>query len=303
MSLSISLVGPDRAEEVVHVIHTAFAARPVLDPPAPALGETLDSVGKALAEHGGLVAELDGRVVGSLLLEPEGRLVALRRVGVLPDERHHGVAAALAHHAEDLVRERGFDGMVLEARAELPGTVLFWQLQGYGETGRDGPHLTMMKLLSHGRRLPTAGDTRALGERLAGVLGAGDLLILSGDLGAGKTTLTQGLGSALGVRGQVTSPTFVIARVHPSTSGGPALVHVDAYRLGGTAELDDLDLDTDLDEAVTVVEWGSGLAETLAADRLELRLERAADDVRTATLTPVGQRWLGVDLKPVLGTS
>jgi tRNA threonylcarbamoyladenosine biosynthesis protein TsaE len=144
---------------------------------------------------------------------------------------------------------------------------------------------------------------RALGERLAKQLGAGDLLVLTGELGAGKTTFTQGLGAGLGVRGAVTSPTFVIARVHPSEVGGPDLVHVDAYRLGGTAELDDLDLDTDLDRAVTVVEWGSGLAETLAADRLELRLERAADDVRTATLTPVGRRWLGVDLGSVLGTS
>ncbi|HEU4568691.1 MAG TPA: tRNA (adenosine(37)-N6)-threonylcarbamoyltransferase complex ATPase subunit type 1 TsaE [Marmoricola sp.] len=303
MSVQITLVGPDRADEVVHVIHAAFAARPVLDPPAPALAETVDSVGKALAEHGGLVAELHGRVVGSLLLEPEDRLLALRRVGVLPDQQHHGVAAALAAHAEDLARERGFDGMVLQARAELPGTVRFWQLQGYAETGRDGPHLTMMRLLPHGRRLPTAEDTRALGERLAAVLGAGDLVILNGDLGAGKTTLVQGLGQALGVRGPVTSPTFVIARVHPSLSGGPDLVHVDAYRLHGTAELDDLDLDTDLDAAVTVVEWGSGLAETLATDRIELRLERAADDVRTATLTPVGRRWLGVDLGPVLGTS
>jgi len=303
VTLAVSLVGPERAEEVVHVIHLAFAARPTLDPPAPALDETVDSVGKSLAEHGGLVAEVDGRVIGSLLLQPQDRLVALRRVGVLPGERHHGVAAALAAHAEAVARERGFDGMVLEARSELPGTVLFWQLQGYDETFREGPHLTMMKLLPHARKLPTPEDTRALGERLAGVLGAGDLLILSGDLGAGKTTLTQGLGEALGVRGQVTSPTFVIARVHPSLTDGPDLVHVDAYRLGGTAELDDLDLDTDLDEAVTVVEWGSGLAETLAADRLELRLERAADDVRTATLRPVGRRWFGVDLGSVLGTS
>lgn len=303
MSVAISLVGPERAEEVVHTIHAAFEARPALDPPAPALAETVDSVGKALAEHGGLVAELDGAVIGSLLLEPQDGLLALRRVGVHPERQHHGVAAALAAHAEEVARERGFDGLVLEARAELPGTVRFWQLLGYVEIDRDGPHLTMLKLLAHGRRLATEDDTRALGERLGAVLRPGDLVILSGDLGAGKTTLTQGLGAGLGVRGQVTSPTFVIARVHPSVSGGPALVHVDAYRLHGSAELDDLDLDTDLDEAVTVVEWGSGLAEALAADRLELRLERAADDVRTVTLTPVGRRWLGVDLGPVLGTT
>ena len=98
--------------------------------------------------------------------------------------------------------------------------------------------------------------------------------LLIGDLGAGKTTFTQGLGAGLGVRGPVTSPTFVIARVHPSEVDGPALVHVDAYRLGGLDELDDLDLDTSLDEAVTVVEWGEGLAEGLAESRLEVRIER-----------------------------
>ncbi|MBW8749929.1 MAG: tRNA (adenosine(37)-N6)-threonylcarbamoyltransferase complex ATPase subunit type 1 TsaE, partial [Propionibacteriales bacterium] len=129
---------------------------------------------------------------------------------------------------------------------------------------------------------------------------AADLLILTGDLGAGKTTFTQGLGDGLGVRGPVTSPTFVIARVHPSLRGGPELVHVDAYRLGDAAELDDLDLDTDLDEAVTVVEWGSGLAEALSSDRLEVRLERADDDVRTLTITPVGARWLDSGLRQSL---
>ena len=124
-------------------------------------------------------------------------------------------------------------------------------------------------------------------------------MILTGDLGAGKTTLTQGIGEGLGVRGAITSPTFVIARIHPSVSDGPALVHVDAYRLGGIAELDDLDLDTDIDEAVTVVEWGEGLAESLSGDRLELSLKRTADDERTITLTPVGPRWRELDLGPV----
>jgi tRNA threonylcarbamoyladenosine biosynthesis protein TsaE len=139
-----------------------------------------------------------------------------------------------------------------------------------------------------------------VGERLGPLLRAGDLLILTGDLCAGKTTLTQGLGAGLGVRGSVTSPTFVIARVHPSLRGGPELVHVDAYRLGDAAELDDLDLDTDLDEAVTVVEWGSGLAEALSSDRIEVRLERADDDVRTLTITPVGARWLDSGLRAAL---
>ena len=110
--------------------------------------------------------------------------------------------------------------------------------------------------------------THAFGVALARLLRAGDLVVLTGDLGAGKTTLTQGIGAGLGVRGPVTSPTFVIARVHPSLVGGPALVHVDAYRLGSTLELDDLDLDTSLVDAVTVIEWGAGLVEQLSEDRL-----------------------------------
>jgi tRNA threonylcarbamoyladenosine biosynthesis protein TsaE len=128
----------------------------------------------------------------------------------------------------------------------------------------------------------------------------GDLVLLSGDLGAGKTTFTQGLGAAMRVRGDVTSPTFVISRVHPSLVGGPALVHVDAYRLHGALELDDLDLDASLDEAVTVVEWGTGVAEDLADDRLEVEILRTHgdtdDETRTLRLTAVGERWDGVDL-------
>jgi tRNA threonylcarbamoyladenosine biosynthesis protein TsaE len=118
--------------------------------------------------------------------------------------------------------------------------------------------------------------------------------VLSGDLGAGKTTFTQGLGAGLKVRGDITSPTFVISRVHPSLVDGPALVHVDAYRLGGIAELDDLDLDASLDDAVTVVEWGHGLAESLAPDRLDIVVTRGDDDTdetREIRITPVGPRW------------
>ena len=146
-----------------------------------------------------------------------------------------------------------------------------------------------------------ADAMRDLGRRVAELLRPGDVVVLVGGLGAGKTTFTQGLGAGLGVRGDVTSPTFVISRVHPSTVGGPALVHVDAYRLGGIAELDDLDLDTSLEESVTVVEWGEGIAEGLAESRLEVRIERAvgqqagdADDEldpRRVTVTGHGPRW------------
>ena len=142
------------------------------------------------------------------------------------------------------------------------------------------------------RELSTADDTRGFGEALGRQLRAGDLVLLTGGLGAGKTTLTQGLAAGLGVRGPITSPTFVIARIHPSLVGGPALVHVDAYRLGGLAELDDLDLDTSLDESVTVVEWGHGLAEDLSEDRLEILLEADPEtESRTAVVTGHGERW------------
>ncbi len=140
-------------------------------------------------------------------------------------------------------------------------------------------------------RVPTAAAMRDLGRRLAGLLRTGDLVILAGPLGAGKTTLVQGIGEGLGVRGPVTSPTFVIARVHPPLAGsGPSLVHADAYRLGSVAEVDDLDLDTA--GAVTVVEWGKGLAEGLAADRLEISIEPDPDgQTRTVRLTGHGARW------------
>lgn len=175
-------------------------------------------------------------------------------------------------------------------------------------------------------RLPDADATRAWGRSLAALLRAGDLVVLTGDLGAGKTTLTQGLGEGLHVRGQVASPTFVIAREHPPLprpdgTRGPALVHVDAYRLGSLDEVEALDLDSALDEAVTVVEWGAGWVEGLTEDRLELALRRphggvgadvedAAAGERVLTVNAVGARWAGValpgdpqdDEAPVVGT-
>lgn len=136
---------------------------------------------------------------------------------------------------------------------------------------------------------PTADDTRAFGARLAGVLRAGDLVLLTGPLGAGKTVLVQGIGAGLGVTGRIASPTFVIARVHP---GPLPLVHVDAYRLGSLAEVDDLDLDMDAAAVVTVVEWGAGVAEQLADARLEIVIDRADEtETRTLRLRPHGGDW------------
>jgi tRNA threonylcarbamoyladenosine biosynthesis protein TsaE len=135
---------------------------------------------------------------------------------------------------------------------------------------------------------------RDLGVRVAGQLREGDMVLLSGPLGAGKTTLAQGIGAGLGVTG-VVSPTFVIARVH--RDGRLPLVHVDAYRLSSVIEVDDLDLDASLEESVTLVEWGEGLVEGLSGDRLEIRIERPADsDERAVEITGVGSRWAGVTL-------
>ena len=138
--------------------------------------------------------------------------------------------------------------------------------------------------------LPTTADTIALGSRLGEQLQAGDVVVLSGPLGAGKTVLAKGIAKAMNVDGPVTSPTFVLARVHRARRpGAPAMVHVDMYRLLDDArtdllaELDSLDLDTDLDDAVVVVEWGEGLAERLSDSHLDIRLERDRDtEVRTA---------------------
>ncbi|MEU5162367.1 tRNA (adenosine(37)-N6)-threonylcarbamoyltransferase complex ATPase subunit type 1 TsaE [Streptomyces sp. NPDC020875] len=153
-----------------------------------------------------------------------------------------------------------------------------------------------------GLAVESAEEMRDLGRRLAKLLRPGDLVMLTGELGAGKTTLTRGLGEGLGVRGAVTSPTFVIARVHPPLTGGPALVHVDAYRLGGGLdEMEDLDLDVSLPDSVVVVEWGDGKVEDLSDDRLHVVIHRVVgdtdDDRRTVTLTGYGARWTETDLR------
>lgn len=143
--------------------------------------------------------------------------------------------------------------------------------------------------------LARPADTERLGRAVGARLRAGDVVVLSGPLGAGKTVLARGIGAGLGVRGPVTSPTFVIAREHPALPGGRGvpLVHVDAYRLGGLAELDDLDLDTDLLDAVVVVEWGEGMAERLAEEHLLIRLHRRDDETRVAELHGPARLWPG----------
>jgi tRNA threonylcarbamoyladenosine biosynthesis protein TsaE len=147
-------------------------------------------------------------------------------------------------------------------------------------------------LITTGIRLPTVDDTHEFGRRLATLLRPGDLVLLTGRLGAGKTALVQGIGAGLAVQGAITSPTFVIARVH---KGQTPLVHADAYRLGDKpdprAEIDDLDLDASAEEAVTVVEWGEGLVERLNDEYLQVRIDRLDDDTRVLDLLPHGGDW------------
>ncbi|OKL46063.1 tRNA (adenosine(37)-N6)-threonylcarbamoyltransferase complex ATPase subunit type 1 TsaE [Boudabousia marimammalium] len=154
-----------------------------------------------------------------------------------------------------------------------------------------------------------ADETRAIGQALAKLVRPGDLIMLSGDLGAGKTTFTQGLGEGMGVRGRVSSPTFIIAREHPNPNG-PVLIHADAYRITDLDDLETLDLDSTLSEAVTVIEWGEGKTEGLSPDRLEVQVVRAHgtdaaqttgaepinvelmdDGKRTLVFTPCSDRW------------
>lgn len=154
---------------------------------------------------------------------------------------------------------------------------------------------------------------RELGRAIAPVLRAGDLVILTGGLGAGKTTLVQGIGAGMRVRGQVASPTFIISRAHAPAEAGPWLVHVDAYRLGSLAELDHLDLDDSTDEAVTVVEWGEGKAESLADGHALITIDRArgafteGDDPaageRIVTIRTSGDAWQGRQWPHVEGGS
>ncbi|MBB6335329.1 tRNA (adenosine(37)-N6)-threonylcarbamoyltransferase complex ATPase subunit type 1 TsaE [Schaalia hyovaginalis] len=167
----------------------------------------------------------------------------------------------------------------------------------------------MNAVLSATTRSPE--QTRALGRALGEVLRAGDLIMLSGGLGAGKTTLTQGIGEGMGVRGRVASPTFIVARVHPSLVGGPDLIHADAYRISDLEDLETLDLDSSLADSVTVVEWGEGKTEVMSSERLEIAvvrgtggtagraegaidLETMDDGERRVELRPHGTRWDGV---------
>ena len=292
----VRLACPDDASAIHDVTLQAFAARQPLDPPAEALSDTLDDVAGALAGPGfGVIGQVDGQIAGSLLVrldEAAGgqNIATLRRVGVLPKYRHLGVADAMVRSTLRGLADSGIRRARLLARMELPQIVAWWRARGF-MIDHDVPHGFIMSAnLPAPIDEPTPDDMRALGRSLSRHLRAGDLVIASGDLGAGKTVLAQGIGQGLGVAEAVISPTFVLSRVHRSASG-PSLVHVDAYRLASAAELEDIDVDAALAESVVYVEWGAGLAEGLNDERLEIHIERLADETRRVYLMPVGRRW------------
>ncbi|UYM03831.1 tRNA (adenosine(37)-N6)-threonylcarbamoyltransferase complex ATPase subunit type 1 TsaE [Solicola gregarius] len=316
-ALNVLDATPDDAEAVLAVIRLSFGARPVLDPPSTAGDETIESVAAALEESGGLLVERRGKPIGAMLFdESRPRMLGFRRVSVDPDHQDRGVASAMVGVAEDTAEERGCDGIWLSVREELPDNVEFWTRRRYIPMRRNAEMMEFGKTLWLGRELPTAQSTRSFGEALATLLQPGDVLLMSGELGAGKTTLTQGIGAGLDIRGPVTSPTFVISRKHPNLGDGPPLQHVDAYRIGDSAELDDLDLDMATESSVTVVEWGEGKAEQLADSWLEVRLERrkgtvldplgtivpedSGEDMRVVTVKPHGKRWVWEPLRSTL---
>ena len=302
-SLDIVEATEVHAPGVADVIRRSFAARPPVDPPPEALAETTESIGAVLAASGGVVALVDGDVVGALLFD-HGRpgLIGLRRVSVDPERQGHGVASAMVGMAEEVARKRGADGLWLLVREELPDTVRFWLRRGYFRAGADGVHTVVQKALPARVVVPSVEAMADFAGRVQTLLAAGDLLILQGELGAGKTTFTQGLGEALGVRGPITSPTFVLSRIHPSLVDGPDLVHVDAYRLESAAEVDDLDLDATTDRSVTVVEWGAGVAEQLSDSWLHIAIsaDSAGPDARQVSVVPHGARWADVRLRSSL---
>lgn len=245
----------------------------------------------------GMLAEVDGAPAAALLIGLDGSSARLVRIAVRPQQRETGIAATLVQTTIDLLAAHGVRTLELDA-TDAPGWAPAWlQRHGFTPVAGDGRWQLALPTLIEA---PTAEAMRDLGRRLAAMLEPGDVLIATGDLGAGKTTLTQGIGAGLSVSGPVISPTFVLSRVHPSTIGGPALVHVDAYRLGSFDELEDLDLEASLADSVTLVEWGGGIAEGLADDRLEIDIRRGLDpddDTRLVFLAGRGPRWAAAPLE------
>ncbi|WP_260465055.1 tRNA (adenosine(37)-N6)-threonylcarbamoyltransferase complex ATPase subunit type 1 TsaE [Arachnia propionica] len=290
--VELRLASDADAPAMLGIAQRAFAARRPVDPPPAALSDTLDDYRRALAEGWGVCATIGDGLVGCLLIARDGEVATLRRVAVLPEESGRGVAKHLVAGAMSVAADAGLARVEVACRVEFPELAQWWRIHGFELIRRDDQHWFLGRDLPVSLDVPTPEAMHALGARLATLLRAGDVVIASGDLGAGKTTLTQGIGEGLGVSGPVISPTFVISRIHPNPGDGPDLVHVDAYRMGTAGELADIDLDATLARSVTLVEWGAGVAEWLSDERLEIDIDRS-EDLRHVTLTGIGPRWAG----------
>ena len=303
--LVVSIASPQDAAAMIEVIHSAFGARPPIDPPSTAIEETAETLAASLQLGSGILAQVGGRPAGVIVVLP-GTDGAARfsRVSVHPELQRHGIASVMVNAAEELAAIQGFKRVELFSRSEFPEFITFWQHRGF-VVDRAVPHgVILTKSLPLAIKVPTSEAMIRLGDRLAQLLERGDVIIAGGDLGAGKTTLTQGIGRGLASEGPIISPTFVLSRIHPSAIGRPTLMHVDVYRLSTSYELDDLDLDAAVADSVTVVEWGQGIAEGLADDRLEIDIWTSPADLsavgddseRIVTIRTVGGRWSAVDL-------
>lgn len=303
--VQLRLADEQDAPAMLDIIREAFGARRALDPPPEALSDTVEDVRARIADCGGVIASVDGRDAACLLMSrPRPGAVMIHRVSVLPRFQHTGLASVIVRAAGEWAAERGARRLQLMARRDLPEIIGWWRAHGFTVDHEVPGGLILAIGLPVAVTVSTADDMRHLGALLAGHLRAGDLLVANGELGAGKTTLAQGLGAGLDVEGPVISPTFVLARVHRARSGGPDLVHVDAYRMGSAAELEDIDLDSSMADSVTLVEWGAGMAEGLAPERLDVDIVRSADpadESRIVHLTGHGDRWAGEDLFSLRG--
>ncbi|WP_235750542.1 tRNA (adenosine(37)-N6)-threonylcarbamoyltransferase complex ATPase subunit type 1 TsaE [Nigerium massiliense] len=289
----------DDAERVLAIMHAAFAARPVHNVLPKALAETVDTVRAVIESSGGYLVEIDKTPAASILIKPDDPGVRLGRVGVHPDFQGLGVAGTSVSALLEALASVGVPRASVLVRKDYPELARWWSRRGFVAVGHEDDLAVMENWLPVVVEVPDADAMRDLGVRTAALVRAGDVIVATGDLGAGKTTFTQGLGAGMDVDGPVISPTFVLSRIHPPRGKGPALVHVDAYRLADAEELLDLDLESSVPDSVTLVEWGEGVAEPLSPQRLRIDIRRGldpADETRWVFFTGVGERWSHDDL-------
>lgn len=279
---------PGDAEVIWRLTRAAFAGQAGLDPPSGASRETLEQVAADLESAGGLLATdpVSGQPVGAARWRVEQPAPWVRRVAVPPAHRRRGVGRELMLAAARHAAASGWPALRVGVRTGLAGNLDFYARLGYVPVA-DHDHWQELALFLP-RQVATPADMRLLGRAVAEAARPGDLLLLDGPLGAGKTVFVQGLAAGLGCPGVVTSPTFILARRYDG--GRVALLHVDAYRLGSAAELDDIDLATE--DALTVVEWGRDRAEGLAEAHLTVELTRSGPgEDRTIGFRPCGGDW------------